>query len=563
MSSAELSVTNPKPVEPLLKRRLMRPLSHRLTRLFGHHGVPPQVVLALAFGLTGLAAWLASLADYGALAWAAIAFVGGTLFSMSAQELLRKQPDAQTRIWRWRLLDNLRYALFYTALGIGAYKGYGGSIYLWAVPMFVLVYAFAVVTFLGFIRRQPRDVRQLFYSSAHAWGQRRHPLRARFHTFAAFWVEQDMHALAAAVLCLVGLPHIVFWLACAGLAVATVRIVRGSLAGQINETAEQQRNYVPLILYTVGAVILIVLIQQMPLDAVGKALDNIGWSVFWVFAAAPLYMFADTLSLSNLVHHRVKLGELFYIWVVGEAYNAVVPMVGLAGEPIKARELAYRLPVEDASKAIVRNKLIHMLSGPVYTAAIGALALSLVSFDPQLRSMLVTVCIGLAILGTAMIAVTLSPAPTKFTNFVLKRLKLVQAGAVDRLSNKRFTISLFYKLLGRAMNLIELYLIFRLLGLQPSVADLAAVSAVVMAAAVIFFMVPQGLGVAELGITGAFTALGYPAHIGLAFGLVRRARLVIWGLGGLGLHLLVTAWRAQPGPQTQTPQYVRGRVRRV
>ncbi len=59
----------------------------------------------------------------------------------------------------------------------------------------------------------------------------------------------------------------------------------------------------------------------------------------------------------------------------------------------------------------------------------------------------------------------------------------------------------------------------------------------------LFFFIPQGLGVNEAGIVTAFSIVGYASAAGIAYGLIRRARMIIYSLVGLVVYLLGTLTR--------------------
>ena len=65
------------------------------------------------------------------------------------------------------------------------------------------------------------------------------------------------------------------------------------------------------------------------------------------------------------------------------------------------------------------------------------------------------------------------------------------------------------------------------------------ISAFVNASGTILFVVPQGMGVTEVGTGAAFTLLGLPFESGILFGLIRRSRVVFWALLGLAVQLPV------------------------
>ena len=81
--------------------------------------------------------------------------------------------------------------------------------------------------------------------------------------------------------------------------------------------------------------------------------------------------------------------------------------------------------------------------------------------------------------------------------------------------------------------------IFYVLGLAPEFSSIITVSAFISMSGVIFFIIPQGLGVSEASVSTAFVFLGLGASVGLIFGLVRRARVIFWALLGVAIHVTI------------------------
>ncbi len=136
-----------------------------------------------------------------------------------------------------------------------------------------------------------------------------------------------------------------------------------------------------------------------------------------------------------------------------------------------------------------------------------------------------------------MIWLSLSKAPSKIAGYVLKKLKIVEEYRNDPISARRFFLAFFFKFTGRAFNLVELFVMFSIFGIEPSFISLVTVAGMISMSASLFFIIPQGLGVNETGISLALSFLGFSAALGITFGLIRRARMIFWALFGVGLHL--------------------------
>ena len=127
--------------------------------------------------------------------------------------------------------------------------------------------------------------------------------------------------------------------------------------------------------------------------------------------------------------------------------------------------------------------------------------------------------------------------PNKFLGNVLKKAKIISEYRTNPISKQIFLKALMFKMLGRITNLLELTIIFVLLGITPSIVELIVVITMITVSSSIMFIFPQGIGVHEASITGAFKMLGYSTTLGLSFGLIRRSRSIFWVVFGIILHL--------------------------
>jgi uncharacterized membrane protein YbhN (UPF0104 family) len=71
------------------------------------------------------------------------------------------------------------------------------------------------------------------------------------------------------------------------------------------------------------------------------------------------------------------------------------------------------------------------------------------------------------------------------------------------------------------------------------------VSALLLLSGLATLIFPQGLGALEAASVFALGLLGEPAALGVAFGLLRRGRMVFYGVVGSALGLLVSRREAR------------------
>jgi len=131
-----------------------------------------------------------------------------------------------------------------------------------------------------------------------------------------------------------------------------------------------------------------------------------------------------------------------------------------------------------------------------------------------------------------------SEKPGKLLEKLLQKVKMVSDYRSNPIETTTFLKALGFKMLGRVLSIVELWIIFLLLNFSPNFLDLITVMTMLTVSSSVMFIFPQGIGVHEASITGAFKILGYSAAMGLSFGLIRRARSLFWVLFGIVLHLV-------------------------
>jgi hypothetical protein len=106
-----------------------------------------------------------------------------------------------------------------------------------------------------------------------------------------------------------------------------------------------------------------------------------------------------------------------------------------------------------------------------------------------------------------------------------------------------FLAAIGWCLVGWCGGLFETYLILHLLSPQEGWTTAVSVETLAMVLNNLLLFIPARLGSAEGVRIGVFTLLGLPAAQGVAYGLVRRGRELIWTLPGLMVLLRKHAGR--------------------
>jgi len=311
-----------------------------------------------------------------------------------------------------------------------------------------------------------------------------------------------------------------------------------------------------LIFYALGTAILAALITRLATQDLLDQLLQIGWRAAAVFLITPpAWFICHTLSLWVLIdreRHPITFVQLFYTLFVGEALNTLIPLAGLGGEPFKIASLSRLLPLENATTVVVQNKLIHALSGPLFAGLTGSVLLWTSDFSggPQVDRALLTGSIAMFIGGLVAFWFILSDAPARTLSLLFKKFR-PKNDESKKISTSRLWASLLLKLVARLTQFFEVFVILYALNLKTSVAGALLIETLITGTLVIFFIVPQGMGVNEMGVIGAFKLLGLPTPVAVSYGLVRRARVIGWAVIGTVTYLVVRLTRKQTGQQSQ------------
>ncbi|MEM9917009.1 MAG: lysylphosphatidylglycerol synthase domain-containing protein [Bacteroidota bacterium] len=535
-----------KPTDGWVSKKINRHVSTRVSLFLSRFNVTPNMVTTFVFFFTLYGAYLAASGEYLKIALGGLIFQIASILDGCDGELARlKMLGSRFGAWYDTLTDNARYILFFGSLGYGAYQAGGPDFYFYASIIFLFL-GFYVATRMAIFTWNnggaltnlvvTKTVDDKAAKSSNWWDKIVKSLRGID--------KQDVSAFIAFILCVVGLSKVMFWLVFIGSFIVSITITRTfAKASRKKKRQLTLKKPAPFVFYFFGALLLCYLIYKMDVTTVMTSLTEVGGWVFLVFATAIFWILANTMSLANLTNYKIPFLDLLYIQITGDAYNDIIPLAGLGGEPYKIKQLSNFVGLEEGSRTIVHNRLIHSLTGILFTSITGFGAVALVSMTDQWRIPILIASSVFAIVTVGMIWLTLSSVPNKLSGFVLKKLKFIDEFRNESLSPKRFAISFFWKLSARALNLLEIYAIFVVLGYSPDLSYLVMVSAMLSLSATLFFIVPQGIGVSEASVSTAFVLLGLGAQVGLIFGLLRRARIVFWALLGIAIQLTVVLIR--------------------
>ena len=247
----------------------------------------------------------------------------------------------------------------------------------------------------------------------------------------------------------------------------------------------------------------------------------------------------------------IRFRDLAAIRMAGETFNSLLPSSYVGGEPVKAKLLSATVPLREATSSVLIAKAAQSI-GLLFYIGLG-LALGLpVSTAFEHRT---TAWIALGLLGAGVAAFTLLLAHQSFSRVgrLLHRFtrwpwlqaqerRLValdeSLGSFYRECKGRFLASVFWHGLGWIAGVLELVLIFSLMGHPLSWQQGWFMGAMAQLGAVIGLISPGGLGFYEGGHYMAAVLLGLPPSLGVSASLIRRVREIFWD--GVGLYFFST-----------------------
>ena len=302
--------------------------------------------------------------------------------------------------------------------------------------------------------------------------------------------------------------------------------------------ASKEKNYTffkSYISYLFGILLIVFLIIELPLATIMKSFKTIGWNIVYVFATAIPWFLLLGVSLHNMLDSSICYMKVCYIQFVGEGFSIMIPSGGIAGEIIKIQKCCKQITIEKATVSVVFDRLSHINSSTLMAASTVHLSLIVIPMNEGIKQTLLVLSIVFYIISAGFIIIACSKLLEKVIIATLKRLKLTEdiTVTIPQEQRKKFMLSLCYRTLGRMVGILEYYVILLLLNISPTGTILLAITAGISISASTFFMIPQGLGVNEAGVAGAFSILEMDPAVGVVIALTRRARIVFWGICGV------------------------------
>jgi uncharacterized protein (TIRG00374 family) len=309
----------------------------------------------------------------------------------------------------------------------------------------------------------------------------------------------------------------------------------------------------------VGAVaalgFLALLIWHLGPAAIGRQLLAAGPGFIWI-----LLLHAFAIAVSALPWHvllprsaRPTISQSIASRFVAAGANAVTPVVAFAGDLVRLFWLPHKSDRPAGVAAIIADRLTYGAANAVFVLA-GGIALLYVTNVP--RVYMRTTLIGVVVLVVLVVLGVLLASRFRLVgriHHLISRLRRkerdVQFGdevdtAIESMLRRQpgeLALAFFLNLVFRFAMSAQIYVAFRLLGVELDLAQTLVFAALPIVMAMVGFLVPSQIGVQEGAQALLASAFGIPTTTAVAVVLLLRIRSLV---GGAIVALLIATKRS-------------------
>lgn len=292
-----------------------------------------------------------------------------------------------------------------------------------------------------------------------------------------------------------------------------------------------------VVLLALGLGLMAWVVSRYPLVEILEALRSLGPEAALIMLFPVAWTLTNAAATHAIVGGVVPFGALVRNRLVSEGWNSLLPL-GVAGEPWKALDLGRWLPQERAVAAVVYGRLIDNMVGLGFSAL--CLLLGTLVFDiPTSARSWIWIFVAVAVGQTVIyLLLAVSRLPARFGRWMVRVLGRKAAEMPEPVPRGQLARAAAWQLAGRLLGAGEVGVLLIFLDLPADPLHALFLFGGITAAQFLGFFVPAGVGVTEAASVFAFSLLGWPGALAVAHALARRARLLVFGIVGLLLHLV-------------------------
>ncbi|GAB4148437.1 MAG: hypothetical protein Tsb0016_19390 [Sphingomonadales bacterium] len=260
---------------------------------------------------------------------------------------------------------------------------------------------------------------------------------------------------------------------------------------------------------------------------------------------------AWSLLFPKTLHGVQWFSRLWKVNMVGEAFNVLMPLGSLGGEPFKALLLKRHYGIGyDASSAslVMMQALLAMAQAPFVLLGVG-LSAELNLLPPGLQSGLAFTAFAFAgvmllawvawqgrWLGQAIAWLEARAFGQRLARalLALNQLESQMFGFI-RVHKQRFWLALVLFFVNWAAGTVEIWVILHVLDSPLSLAECWVIESAIVLVRTATFFIPANLGSFEAATVYIVAAMTGAPDLGLALALIRRGRELLWSAAGLAI----------------------------
>jgi hypothetical protein len=298
-----------------------------------------------------------------------------------------------------------------------------------------------------------------------------------------------------------------------------------------------------------GVALLVWQIRALDLTSedLGAGFRTVGAWFLVVLALSAARFIVRSYAWGVLLDVRVPLRALFKATIAGDALGNLTPLGLVASEPTKALYLRRSVDPTIGLAALTAENVFYSISVALYIMVSAAAMLAFFPLPPAVEvagvMALVSMAATLLVIGwfawkrPSVLSAVVRRVPIDRVRTLADRIQRFEGhayGAVSTSGSRLVRVALL-EASFHLFSLVECWLIFWLLTGQTSLLPALVFDGVNRVVNVLFKQVPLRLGVEEVSTAMVAAAIGLAAHDGFMLALVRKARVVVWAVGGLAL----------------------------
>ncbi len=311
--------------------------------------------------------------------------------------------------------------------------------------------------------------------------------------------------------------------------------------------ARPSRRVLRIALFVLGVGVLAAILAIAGWGSVAANLSTIGWWFPVIVVGYGLAELAFTWGYQVIIgrrrHGPVRFGDTFAAYMASCFVNY---FTAVGGEPVRANLLAGKIGYPRALATATVHRHAEMTSQFVFLLVGGVVSLVHFELPTALR---VAALGGLVFFGAVILWMTIALRHGAFVALLdrfgrgpLRRLARFRPtaallderiGEIYERRQEHFLESTGWCFLGWCGGFLETWVVMRLLSPEAGLFEALAVETLAMLINTVLFFIPGRIGTAEGVRTALWVLVGFSAAQGIAYGLVRRARELLWLAPGM------------------------------